>query len=159
MAGPWTGTEMSNAEDHLPVFPTKTITQSELNRLCQQLQDLREALRPFANFAECLKDSIPDETIAFLFAREPGARFVTAGQIRTALALLKRLEEEDATRHITDAEEKMAAVACTYCQELFVPDDATRANELPDGRQCCSEKCYSAAQKIDELIGPPKRTL
>lgn len=127
--------------------PQRLIAGAELNRLCQQLVDLREALKPFAGFADLIKPEVPDITTAFMFVREQGSYFVTAGQIRHAAALLKQLEEEDTTRHILIAESAMATTeeTCAYCGNVFTSTTISKMNALGDGRTFCSERCNTAS--------------
>lgn len=104
-----------------PALPP-TIHQSELNRLVQQLHHLREALRPFARFAEALPDMAPpgspprltDVGPAFA-AKNPrnpmgDEHVITFADIRHAKTLLDNLEKADFTRFIEKTEREIMGV-------------------------------------------------
>jgi hypothetical protein len=102
-----------------PAFENaKVITQSEVNRLVQQLVDLRAALEPFAAFAACLpavmegQSRITDTEGTALNCYYLGENYsITFGHLRAAKALLEGLKKEDFERWVTFAEEKMATVS------------------------------------------------
>jgi hypothetical protein len=106
-------------------MPTiKTINQSELNRLVEQLQELREALKPFADFAESLTPVVlgvrrlTDED-AFHVEMKLGKNYViTFADLRRAKAVLDRLNGEDDQRAIDQAEENMIGTRCSTCGNL-----------------------------------------
>jgi hypothetical protein len=82
----------------------KVIKQSELNRLCQQLHDLREALRPFATIGAL----VPADADGPLLRAH--GHTVTLDDLRRAAALLRSLEHEDTVRWVEDAEVKMTTL-------------------------------------------------
>jgi hypothetical protein len=92
----------------------KTITQSEINRLVQQLVDLRKALEPFAAFAECLPPVVEGdpritdaEGVALNCYYLMENYSITFGHLRAAKGLLEGLKKEDVERWVKFAEEKM----------------------------------------------------
>jgi hypothetical protein len=99
----------------------KVISGAEIARLCQQPVELRDALRPFAAFAEALppviegQPRLTDSGPAFTTAPLGKNYVITFADPRNAKALLERLSEEDMQRHIFEAETKMTAVPCLCC--------------------------------------------
>ena len=87
---------------------TRVINQSELNRLAQEIHDLREALRPFAIFAEALPPIIDNQPRitddGVILAASPAGRTykVTCTELRRAKTLLDSLEAQDVVRVDTD---------------------------------------------------------
>jgi hypothetical protein len=111
---------------------SKLITQSELNRLGQQLVDLRKALQPFATFAESLPPIIDTPRLTdagpMVCAAPLGKNhIITFADIRRAKTLLDALEAEDYERWVRSAEEKIAPeitllqkeIAEVYQEELM----------------------------------------
>lgn len=127
-----------------------TIKQSELNRLAQQLQDLRAALRPFATFAKSLPPIIPDQPRltdagpAFTTSPLGKNHIITFADLRCALALLDQLEAEDEARHVADAEEKMGKVRCAFCGHTFVQLTAGYTGPSYCGLRCMDQHEYWA---------------
>lgn len=124
--------------------PVKTINQSELNRLVQQIHDLREALRPFAVFAGGLpkvvdnQPRLTDWGPAFTTGSFGEDRVLTFADLRHAKALLDGLEAEDVERHIFIAEEAILKVPCHACG-LLLPENMLRKvrGMNADGEQFC----------------------
>lgn len=115
----------------------KIIKQSELNRLCQQLHDLREALRPFAAVGALVP--IGAEGPLLHAGIGQSRTILTLAHFRRAAAVLKSLEDEDTQRWVKDAEEKMGqphAVGCVRCGQLKSEDGSpvtwrcSQCNEL-----------------------------
>lgn len=125
----------------------RVIKQSELNRLVQQLHELREALRPFAVFAAALPPVIPGKTrltdegpavSAKPFHNPAGDEAViTFKDLRHARTLLLRLEGEDEARVLAAAERTMAGNGheCRRCDK-----ELTGSDEL-SLKGFCSEDC------------------
>jgi hypothetical protein len=106
---PWCSQECMVAD------AVKTIAQSEINRLVQQLVDLRGALEPFAAFAECLPPVVEGdpritdaEGVALNCYYLMENYSITFGHLRAAKGLLEGLKKEDVERWVKFAEEKMA---------------------------------------------------
>lgn len=100
-----------------------TIHQSELNRLVQQLHHLREALRPFAHFADALPAVQPNPNESprltdvgpALAAKNPRnplgpEHVITFADFRHAKMLLDQLETDDYKRFMGQVERKMMGV-------------------------------------------------
>jgi hypothetical protein len=125
----------------------RTITQSELNRLAQELEDLRNALRPFAIFAEALPpviDGSPrltDSGPAFTTAPLGKNYIITFADLRNARALLDKLEHQDFERMLQKTEAQMASVVCPECKGVFVRTDSA----------FCSPHCAERARYYASL--------
>lgn len=139
----------------------KVISGAELARLCMQLVELREALHPFAVFAEALppiiegRPRLTDSGPAFTTAPLGKNYIITFADLRRAKALLDRLVEEDTLRHIFQAESAMTSVVCAFCGATFEPTVTTRMNTLDNGHTYCSEGCHTAGQKMAEILKDP----
>jgi hypothetical protein len=128
---PWCSQECMVAD------AVKVITQSEINRLVQQLADLREALEPFAAFAECLPEVVEgsprvtdSEGVALnCFYLEKNYN-ITFGNLRQAKALLEALKKEDFERWVKVAEEKMAPTTKELVASL-IDDTLKTLSEKP----------------------------
>jgi hypothetical protein len=133
----------------------RTISQSELNRLAQQLQDLREALKPFAVFADALPPVIPgwprltDAGPAVTSSPLGKNYIITFADLRAAKALLDRLETEDSERVIEGAELQMASFDCAHCGAKCLP-------EIGRGRSFCSNECEEAEEMLNSHLKEPK---
>ena len=121
---------------------TKTIRQSELNRLAQQLHDLREALRPFADFATGLPPVYPDTPrmtdAGVAFTTSPfGVNYViTFAHLRRAKELLTELEAEDIRRNIEKAEVDILGETCSGCGCRYC---APEGHDVPGYCPTCEE--------------------
>jgi len=131
----------------MPRPPPKLINQSELNRLAQQLHDLREALRPFAVFAESLPTVEPGASRVtdvgpMIYASVVMKDYVLSyAHLRDAKALLDRLEAEDAARVIENAELRLAGFDCEHCGNRVVPVVGGLVGY-------CSLECQEAEHKL-----------
>lgn len=154
--GPITGTNGRATRGEGMVVPAAlppTIQQSELNRLLAQLHHLREALRPFAHFAEALPkmQTDPNEpprltdvgpALAAKNPRNPMGpeHVITFADFRHAKMLLDQLETEDYKRFIGMIERKMIGVEerCTRrdCQRPILGCDAEHLAGF------CSKDCH-----------------
>ncbi len=115
----------------------KSITQSELNRLVQQLADLRVALEPFAAFAECLPEvvegspRVTDSEGVALNCFYLGKNYnITFGNLRLAKALLEALKKEDFERWVKVAEDKMGPSHAEQVALLLKEADAIKCAEI-----------------------------
>lgn len=132
--------------------PPKVIHQSELNRLVQQLHDLRRALRPFAVFAESLPRVEPGtpritDSGPMIYASVVMKDYVlTYADLRRAKALLDGLDDEDTLRVAESAELLLGGFACAHCGKQAVP--------TPGGLEgFCSAECKTADEDIDWRLG------
>lgn len=144
----------------------QTITQSELNRLVETQAALREALRPFATFAEALPSVIPgqerltDAGPAFTCKspRDPCGpeRIISFADLRHALTLCKQLDSQDEQRFISRIERKMAGVSET-CIALGcgTPIPGSERYHLAG---YCSETCELKALRDMTVSPDPEST-
>ena len=161
------------------LLPRKTITQSELNRIAQQLQDLRDALQPFADYAKGLPPIIPgvhrdtDDKGTHVNSFTGGKNYnVTFGDFRRARALLDKLLEEDEARLILQTENDMAGKECAYhgcgkhfvntqpaadgsdlfCSSLCMARDAFWKKNAAEEYSCCGGGAYAEVNGTPHIL-------
>lgn len=138
----------------------KQIKGSELERLCQQLVDLREALKPFAEFAACLPPVVPgdpritdDGTLVNVYQLQKNYN-ITCAHLRQAKALLDRLYDEDNARYVEIAELAATGLHCSHCLNLFAPPGSGALTDDADNVYCSNECYYEAVVKPKEPKEP-----
>src|ERR1700722_3029228 len=120
--------------------PSKVITQSELNRLVKQLDDLRKALLPFAKFAEALppiiegQPRLTDSGPAFTTAPLGENYVITFEDLRQAKVLLDRTQAEDEQVTTDNAEMEMSRVRCAWCGGYY----QGQSTRVYSGMQFCT---------------------
>ena len=106
---------------------TSSIKQSELNRLVEQINQLREALEPFALFGDALppviagQPRLTDEGPMLNAGPFGVERQLTFGHVRKAKALLDRLVAEDEQRIVTRTEEELCSTPLGTCRACGTP--------------------------------------
>lgn len=118
-----------------------TINQSELNRLAQELFDLRRALAPFAEYARGLPPVVPeqhrftDDGAALTASVMRKDYVITFAHLRHALHLLTRLEAEDEARILRNTEARMVGphpvVTCAGCGVEMMRESLGAATDCP----------------------------